>query len=165
MQISDFRRISEKSTVCDAKISGHYVNSLLATSKAKVNGFDEALLLDHQDNIAEGPGENIFLVREKELHTPKTGKILKGITRETVMEIAQKFGYEIFERDISPEELENFDGAFFSGTAAEVTPISEIEFQGKIFSFDTDSARDIREEFFRIVGPENEDSENYFTLI
>lgn len=166
MQISEFARISEKSTICDAKISGHYVNSLLATTVAKKNGFDEALLLDHSRNIAEGPGENIFFIKDKELVTPKLGKILNGITRDTVMDIAKKLGYTISEETISPESISEFDGAFFTGTAAEVTPISVIENQdGEKIIFDVSVGSDIKGAFFAMVGKDNTDSEGYFNLI
>lgn len=166
VEISDFRRISEKSTITDAKISGHYVNSLLAANVAKKNGFDEALLLDHNDNIAEGPGENIFFIKDKKLLTPKLGKILSGITRKTVIEIAGKMGYEVIEKDISISELSDFEGAFFTGTAAEVTPISKItEKSGKEYNFNINSGIDIKKEFFEIVGEESSDENNYFTLI
>ena len=76
-EVSPYRRISEKSTIADAKISGHYVNSILATTLAKEHGYLEAILLDHNDYIAEGPGENIFFIKGSELHTPQLGKILQ----------------------------------------------------------------------------------------
>ena len=166
VKISNFARISEKSTICDAKISGHYVNSLLATSSAKKQGFDEALLLDHCGNIAEGPGENIFFISGKSLFTPKLGKILNGITRSTVIDIAKNLGYKIHQEDISPSRLAEFEGAFFTGTAAEVTPISSIEnSDGEKFSFSTSAGLDIKNAFFKMIGEESADDENNFTLI
>ena len=164
--VSQFRRISEKSTFCDAKISGHYVNSILAKNKALKDGYDEALLLDHEDNIAEGTGENIFFIKGKELHTPKLGKILAGITRKLVIEISTKLGYEIIERDIKLSELKDFDGAFFTGTAAEVSPISEItNTDGNKFIFDLNYGKDIRDKFFYLVSEDNEDIDGNFTLV
>ena len=127
VQLSSIRRISEQSTVADAKICGHYVNSIMATTEAKRSGYEEALLLDHEGKLAEGPGENIFLITGQELHTPHLGKILSGITRDAVITFAGDLGYQVVERSISPRELGDFEEAFFTGTAAEVTPIKAID--------------------------------------
>ncbi len=152
VKISPYRRISEKSTVADAKISGHYANSFLATMDAKKDGFDEALLLDHNEAIAEGPGENIFFIKEKKLYTPTNGKILPGITRDSVLRLAKEdLNYKVREKEIFPEDLDLFEGAFFTGTAAEITPIEKIQFGTKEFVFDTEKGKDIKELFFRVV--------------
>ncbi len=166
VKISEFKRISEKSTIPDAKISGHYVNSILAGSQVQKKGFDEALLLDHNDAIAEGPGENIFFIKDKILYTPKKGKILTGITRSSVIEFAQKLGYEVQEVEIFTRDLENFEGAFFTGTAAEVTPISEItDLTGNVFKFNLNTVEEIKTKFFSIVEGKEEESDNWFTKI
>ncbi len=155
-EISPYRRISEHSVVADAKVSGHYVNSILATMLAKKNGYLEAVLLDHAGNIAEGPGENIFFIKGKELHTPKLGKILAGITRDAVIEFTKDLGYTTIERDIAPIELADFDSAFFTGTAAEVSPISNIDQDGTpLKTFDLSPANEIKDAFFKIVQGEN----------
>lgn len=133
VKVSDFTRIHPKSSVMTAKISGHYANSILASVNAKRDGFDEALLLDYKGNIAEGPGENIFFVRGKKLFTPKEGSILPGITRNTIIEVSNDLGLEAVEKDIKPEEIKDFDEAFFVGTAVEVNAIGRIndtEFTG-----------------------------------
>lgn len=156
VEVSPYRRISEKSTICDAKISGHYVNSLLASTHAKTNGYQEALLLDHNDCIAEGPGENIFFVKDKEIHTPKLGKILKGITRDAVITFAEDLGYKIIERDIVLKELADFESAFFTGTAAEISPILNIDQDGKTLrTFDLKKSNELKMYFLDIVHGNN----------
>jgi branched-chain amino acid aminotransferase len=125
--ISPFQRPNPKSTFVEAKISGHYVNSILATTDAKRNGFDEAVLLDSNENVAEGPGANIFIEKNGKLYTPALGNILAGITRATVIELCKVLDIEIVEKPISVNELKNADGAFFCGTAAEIIGIHTID--------------------------------------
>jgi branched-chain amino acid aminotransferase len=161
VKFSSIKRISELTTAVDAKISGHYINSIFATLEAKRLGYDEALLLDHNGYIAEGPGENIFFVKNNIITTPLLGKILKGITRDSVLKIAENLGYEIVERNILPEEINSFNGAFFTGTAAEITPISEISGT----QFDLESAKDIREKFFETIHAGNEEFQYWLTFI
>ncbi len=165
VEVSDYRRISEKSTICDAKISGHYVNSILATVQAKRNGYLEALLLDHNDNIAEGPGENIFFIKGKELHTPKLGKILAGITRDSVITFTSNMGYTTVERDITLDEVADFDSAFFTGTAAEISPIDKIDQKGKTLAeYDLTAANEIKQTFFNIVCGQEEDYKDWLSF-
>jgi branched-chain amino acid aminotransferase len=109
------------------KIIGTYINSTMALHEAIKKGADEALLLDKNGFISEGSGENIFLVNEKTISTPKTDHCLNGITRQSVIQIAQDFGFDVIERDISYDELIASDEVFFSGTAVEITPISKID--------------------------------------
>ncbi len=125
--ISPFQRPNPKSTFVEAKISGHYVNSILATTEAKKRGFDEALLLDMNENVAEGSGANIFIEKGGKLYTPALGNILAGITRATVIELCKVLDIEVTEKAISVEELKNADSAFFCGTAAEVIGIHTID--------------------------------------
>lgn len=125
--ISPFQRPNPKSTFVEAKISGHYVNSILATTDAKKRGFDEALLLDMNENVAEGSGANIFIEKGGKLYTPSLGNILAGITRATVIELCKMLDIEVIEKQISVEELKNADSAFFCGTAAEVIGIHTID--------------------------------------
>jgi len=159
VKISKIRRISEQSLVADAKVSGHYINSILAINDIEEQGFDEALLLDHDGMIAEGPAENIFFIKNKELHTPKLGKILAGITRGSIITIAKEFGYEVIERDIKPEELNDFDSAFFTGTAAEFTHIKSID----EISFDTSLGKDLKEKFLKIIEGKYEEYNSWLT--
>ncbi len=125
--VSPFQRPNPKSTFVEAKISGHYVNSILATTDAKSKGFDEALLLDMHENVAEGSGANIFIEKAGKLYTPALGNILAGITRATVIELGKVLDIEIIEKAISVEELKNADSAFFCGTAAEIIGIHTID--------------------------------------
>ena len=125
--ISPFQRPNPKSTFVEAKISGHYVNSILATTDAKKRGFDEAILLDMNDHVAEGPGANIFIEKNGKLYTPELGNILPGITRATVIELCKVLDIVVVEKAISVKELKNADSAFFCGTAAEVIGIHTID--------------------------------------
>jgi branched-chain amino acid aminotransferase len=125
--ISGFQRPNPKSTWVEAKVSGHYVNSILATTEAKGRGFDEALLLDANLNVAEAPGANIFIEKDGKLSTPAPGNILPGITRATVMEICKVLEIEVEEKRISVDELKAADSAFFCGTAAEIVGIKSID--------------------------------------
>jgi len=126
IKVSSYIRIHPRSTVADAKICGHYVNSILAVLELKGTKYHEALFLDAEGMIAEGPGENFFIVKNGEITTPPLGTILAGITRSTVIEMAKDAGFSIVERPISLEEAYDADEAFFTGTAAEVTPIGTI---------------------------------------
>lgn len=125
VMLSSYQRPNPKACHVQAKVVGHYTNSILATTEAKQKGFDEALLTDINGNIAEGPGANFFFEKEGKLVTAPLGNILSGITRATVFELAQELGVEIEERFFKPEELLNADAAFFCGTAAEVIGIEQ----------------------------------------
>ena len=127
LKTSSYRRINPASFVVAAKVSGHYVNSIMATQQAKDAGYDEALLLDIDGFVAEGPGANIFIQKDGVLHTPQLGSILPGITRATVLEICEQFGIEVIERRIRPEEVYDADSAFYCGTAAEVIGIKSLD--------------------------------------
>lgn len=125
--ISPFQRPNPKSCFVDAKVTGHYINSLLATYDAKAKGFQEALLLDAKGFVAEGPGANLFMERNGKLVTPPKGNILPGITRQTIIELAQSKGIQVEEEFFTLEELMAADGAFFTGTAVEVAGIHSID--------------------------------------
>jgi branched-chain amino acid aminotransferase len=117
---SSFQRPNPKGFKIQAKAGGHYVNSILASQEAKAEGFDEALLLDMNDFVAEGPGANIFYEKDGKLFTPSLGNILPGITRATVLEICSDLEIPVEEKQFTTSELKNADAAFFCGTAAEV---------------------------------------------
>lgn len=127
VKIAKTRRINPEANDPRAKVGGIYVNSIRVNQEAISAGFNEALLLDGAGKVAEGSGENIFLVKDGALHTPSLGNILPGITRATVMELARDMGLSVTERDITPEELKDADELFFTGTAAEVTPIGKLD--------------------------------------
>jgi len=123
-KISSYQRIHPASNHVEAKVVGHYTNSILATTEAKKSGYDEAILLDHTGYVSEGSGANIFIEKNGELFTPSRGNILPGITRATVMELARELGIKITEKPISKSQLLDADAAFFTGTAAEIAPIA-----------------------------------------
>lgn len=124
---SSYQRPNPKGFHIEAKASGHYVNSLLASQEAKANGYDEALLCDMNGFVAEGPGANIFYEKDGQLFTPATGNILPGITRATVLEICAAEGISVTEKRISTKELKEADAAFFCGTAAEVIGFKSLD--------------------------------------
>ncbi len=125
--VSSYQRPNPNSLKMEAKVTGHYVNSILATSEAKVRGYDEALMLDMHGNVAEAPGANFFMEKNGALFTPSLGHILPGITRQTVMNICRELDIPVTERTITPDELESADSAFLCGTAAEVVGIESID--------------------------------------
>ncbi len=127
VKTSSFRRADISSSLPAAKITGAYVNSVLARKEAVDNGADEALLLDSHGYVAEGSGENIFLVKKGKIYTPPQQNILPGITRDSVVEIAAIFGIEVVEANLTRNDLYLADELFFSGTAVEVTAIREID--------------------------------------
>ena len=129
LKTSSYRRISPKNFIVEAKVSGHYVNSILASQEAKDLGYDEALLLDIDGFIAEGPGANIFIEKNQTLYTPQLGSILPGITRATVMEISKALGITVVEKQLKPTDVYNADSVFLCGTAAEIIGVESLDDQ------------------------------------
>ena len=127
IRTSSYTRHHVNITMCKAKANGNYMNSMMALQEALRDGYDEALLLDVDGFVAEGSGENIFIVRNGIIYTPDLTSALEGITRDTIVTLAQEFGYEIREKRITRDEVYVADEAFFTGTAAEVTPIRELD--------------------------------------
>ena len=127
VKTSSFTRHHVNATMCKAKVNGHYVNSMLALQEATQDGYDEALLLDPQGFVAEGSGENVFIVRDGVLYTPELSSALDGITRKTIIKLAGEMNLPVVEKQISRDEVYIADEAFFTGTAAEVTPIRELD--------------------------------------
>ncbi|HBA33151.1 MAG TPA: branched chain amino acid aminotransferase, partial [Gammaproteobacteria bacterium] len=114
-------------TMCKAKSVGGYMNSMLALQEALNDGYDEAMLLDVDGYVAEGSGENIFVVRDGTIYTPELTSALDGITRQTLITLANDLGIKVIERRITRDEVYIADEVFFTGTAAEVTPIREVD--------------------------------------
>lgn len=127
IRTSSYRRSHVSSTMCKAKANGNYINSMLALQEALSTGYDEALMLDNDGFAAEGSAENLFIVRNGKLYTPETTSALEGITRDTVMTIAREQGLDVIEKRITRDEIYVADEAFFTGSAAEVTPIRELD--------------------------------------
>ena len=111
----------------EAKVCGNYVNSVLAKSEALADGYDEGLMLDTAGYVSEGSGENVFIVNKGIVKTPPLTSILAGITRESVITLARDLGYKVVEERFTRDEMYSADEAFFTGTAAELTPIREVD--------------------------------------
>ncbi|MFB1485924.1 MULTISPECIES: branched-chain amino acid transaminase [unclassified Thiocapsa] len=127
IRVSSYTRHHVNITMCRAKANGNYMNSMMALQEALRDGYDEALLLDASGYVMEGSGENVFIVRKGVLYTPDLTSALDGVTRRTVMTLARDLGIEVVEKRITRDEVYIADEAFFTGTAAEVTPIREVD--------------------------------------
>jgi branched-chain amino acid aminotransferase len=127
IKTSSFARHYVNSSLCRAKANANYLNSSMALNEVLRDGYDEALMLDPEGYVAEGSAENIFVITDGVISTPDVTSALDGITRRTVMQLAQDFGYKVVERRITRDEMYICDEAFFTGTAAEVTPIREVD--------------------------------------
>lgn len=165
VKTSSFCRHHVNAVMCLAKISGHYVNSVMAHNEAVRDGYDEALLLAEDGLVAEGAGENLFIAKGGRLYTPDMTSQLEGITRAAIINLAGKFGIEVIERRMTRDAVYTADEAFFTGTAAEVTPIRELDGRkigrgkpGKI-------TMKLQKAFFDIVSGKAEDSSDYMTPV
>ena len=127
VRTSSYTRHHVNIAMCKAKANGQYINSILALREAQDGGADEALMLDNEGYVAEGTGENVFIVKNGEIHTPELTSCLPGITRDTILVFARERGFTIHERRITRDEVYVADEAFFTGTAAEVLPIRELD--------------------------------------
>ena len=127
VRTSSYTRHHVNITMCKAKATGNYINSILALREALDSGCDEALLLDNEGYVAEGSGENLFVVQKGVIHTPELTSCLPGITRDSILVFARELEYEVIERRITRDEVYVADEAFFTGTAAEVLPIRELD--------------------------------------
>jgi len=127
VRTSSFTRHHVNIAMCKAKANGNYINSMLALREALESGAEEALLLDNEGYVAEGSGENVFLIRDNRIYTPELTSCLDGITRRTIFTLAEEIGYHVEEKRITRDEVYIADEAFFTGTAAEVVPIRELD--------------------------------------
>ncbi len=127
VKTSSFTRHHVNISMVRAKASGHYINSILANNEVTADGYDEAMLLDPEGYVAEGAGENLFIVKQGKLYTPDLTSCLEGITRATILTLAAELGLQVQEKRITRDEVYCADEAFFTGTAAEVTPIRELD--------------------------------------
>jgi branched-chain amino acid aminotransferase len=164
--MSNFTRMSVAANLVKAKIVGQYVNGVLAKRDAKRNGYAEAILLDQQGYVTEGTGENLFIVRKGKIFTPPYGmSILAGITRDTLIELAKDDGFEIEEALLTRSDLFFADEIFFTGTAAEVTPVREIDGR-KIGSGSRGPITErLQKSFFSVVRGENKKHESWLTYV
>jgi branched-chain amino acid aminotransferase len=127
IKTSSYTRHHPNIALTKAKANGQYINSMVALGEALKDGYDEALLLDPEGYVAEGSGENIFVIRDSVIYTPETTTALNGITRKTIFKLAADQGLDIIEKRLTRDEIYVADEAFFTGTAAEVTPIAELD--------------------------------------
>lgn len=162
--ISSFQRIDPNALPPAAKATGQYINSILAKLEAIYGGVHEAILLDSRGFVSEGTGENLFVVKDGVIHTPSTAaSVLEGITRDTVIDIARDMSLEVLERDLVRSDLFLADEIFCTGTAAEITPIREIDkrFIGKPGPV----TRQLQEKFFSIVKGEEEKYKKWLEFV
>jgi len=164
--VVSWRKFSDMSTPPQAKMGGNYLNSIIATQEAKRNGFDEAILLDHNGNVSEAPGENIFIVKKGQLITPPlSSSALNGITRDAVIKIARDLDIDVTETEIARRELTISDEIFLTGTAAEITPI--IAMDGKKIGNGKpgDITKKMMNEYTDIAMNKNQDYSHWLTAV
>ena len=165
VKVSSYTRHHVNSSLCKAKVNGHYVNSLLAVQEANKQGYNEALILDINGFVAEGSTENIFIVKDETLYTPELTSVLDGITRKTIIHLAEIKGIPVVEKQITRDEVYIADEAFFTGTAAEVTPIKELDHcvigagtRGPITKY-------LQQEYFNLVQGKNDEYHHWLTPV
>ena len=164
--VVSWRKFSDTSTPAQAKMGGNYLNSIIATQEAKRNGFDEAILLDHNGKVSEAPGENIFIVRDGQLLTPSlASSALEGITRDAIIKIAKDLDIDFIERDIARSELIISDEIFLTGTAAEIIPIISMDSKKIGNGKPGDITKKMMQEYTDIVMNKNNDYTQWLTSV
>ncbi|MCX8752604.1 branched-chain amino acid transaminase [Snodgrassella sp. B3837] len=165
VQISSFTRHHPNITMIKAKANGNYMNSIMANTEATRNGYDEAIMLDANGFVAEGSGENVFIINDGKLYTPALDAALDGITRRTVMAIAADMQLTVSEKRITRDEVYCADEVFFTGTAAEVTPIREVDGRTIGCGARGPLTTEIQQRYFDIVHGKNAKYESWLTYI
>jgi branched-chain amino acid aminotransferase len=165
VKVSSYNRPHVNATMVRAKTTANYANSLLAKREALINGYDEALLLDTDGYVAEGSGENVFMVRKGVIKTPPLTSILEGITRETIMQLAAERGMRLVEERFTRDELYIADEAFFTGTAAEITPIREVDNRSIGTGKPGPVTKELQAAFFDIVHGRNSRHADWLTPV
>jgi len=165
IRTSSFTRHHVNITMCKAKANGNYINSMLALQEALSCGYDEALLLDNEGYVAEGSGENVFIVRDNVIYTPDLTSALDGITRQTIICLAEALNIEVKEKRITRDEVYVADEAFFTGTAAEVTPIREVDNRTIGIGKRGPITEQLQTMFFDIVHGRNDKYQHWLTLV
>jgi branched-chain amino acid aminotransferase len=165
IKTSSFTRHHVNIAMTRAKANGQYINSMMALSEAIKDGYDEALLLDPEGYVAEGSGENIFVVKGNVIYTPEVTSALNGITRRTVFTLAADAGMEIVEKRITRDEIYIADEAFFTGTAAEVTPIAELDNRAIGSGVRGPVTEQLQSAYFDLVHGRNEKHQDLLTFI
>ena len=165
VRVSSFTRHHPNIHMIKAKANGNYLNSILANTEATRDGYDEAILLDAQGYVAEGSGENIFVVKDGVLYTPALDVALDGITRKSVITIAEEMGLKVVEKRITRDELYVADEVFFTGTAAEVTPVREIDNREIGIGSRGPITTEIQQRYFDIVQGKNPKYDHWLTYV
>lgn len=166
VKTSSFNRHHVNSTMSKAKTNGHYTNSIMALQEAENAGYDEALMLDTNGYVAEGSGENIFIVRRGKVFTPSLTSALEGITRDTIAElITDDMGMELVEKQITRDEVYTADEAFFTGTAAEVTPIRELDDREIGSGSVGDVTKEVQKRYFDVVNGKDAKRADWLTYV
>ncbi len=165
VKTSSYARHHVNVTMCRAKYSGTYANSILANQEALEHGYDEALLLDVDGFVAEGAGENLFIVKDNKLYEPELTSALIGITRDTVIRLAEDLGLKVEQRRLTRDDVYTADEAFFTGTAAEVTPIKELDSRIIGTGKKGPITHKLQSLFFKLVNGQLDKYENFLTYI
>jgi branched-chain amino acid aminotransferase len=165
VKTSSFSRHHVNITMCKAKANGNYMNSILAHQEAAADGYEEALLLDVDGFVAEGSGENVFIVRNGKLYTPDLTSALEGITRDTIVQLAGELGIPVIEKRITRDEVYGADEAFFTGTAAEVTPIRELDRRSIGAGTAGPITKQLQKLYFDVVTGKSAEHASWLTLV
>jgi len=166
VKTSSFNRHYVNSAMAKAKTNGNYTNSIMALQEAENAGYDEALMLDTNGYVAEGSGENIFVVRRGKVYTPSLTSALEGITRDSIVELLESdMGVEVIEKQITRDEVYTADEAFFTGTAAEVTPINSLDDRVIGSGKRGELTREVQSRYFDVVNGKNKDRLDWLTVI
>jgi branched-chain amino acid aminotransferase len=155
LHISSYCRLHPKSVPVEAKTCGYYVNSILAVTEARQKGYDEALLLDHEGFLAEGPGANLFFEKDGALFTPARGNILPGITRATVFELCEELSIPYEEGKYTPDDLSGADNAFYCGTGAEIVGVDSVDGKPLKETWNNSLGKQIQQAYKRLVREES----------
>lgn len=164
LKVSKYVRIHPASSYTDAKITGHYVNAMLAVKEAVAAGYTEAIMLDYKGNIAEGSAENLFIIKNKVIYTPPLGTILAGITRESVIKLARDLKYKVVEKSLKIKDALAADECFLTGTAAEISPVGQID-KKKLKTKFGPITKHLHTEFMKIVSGENKKYIKWLTFV
>ena len=165
VKTSSFSRHHVNVSLVRAKASGYYINSILANQEALTDGYDEALLLDTDGYVSEGSGENVFIVKNGKIYTPDLASCLDGITRDAVLTMARDNGIEVIEKRITRDEMYCADEAFFTGTAAEITPIRELDNRSIGEGKRGPITEKIQSLFFEVVAGKSEKYQHWLTVV
>lgn len=165
VKVSSFTRQHVNVNMTKAKVCGHYVNSIMAKMEAVASGFDEALLLDTEGYVSEASGENIFIIKEGKIVTTPIASILRGITRDTIMKLAKEKGIEVSEERFTRDDLYTAEEAFFTGTAAEITPIREVDCRSIGIGKPGPITLSLQAAFFGIVTGKNKHYNQWLTYL